>query len=75
MYIVPENVLPICVIDHVAPPPIGVTLPIMVPLESDALPVHVPVIVVDEVGIAGEDIILLSSPHAATMIANANITR
>jgi hypothetical protein len=66
---VPENVLPVCVIDQCALFIMAEVrpAPIIDPLESDAVPTHEPVIVVDvvELGAVGIDGAALL-PHAAT---------
>ncbi len=72
--IVAENVLPVCVTDHVAPELIEVPLPIIEPLESEAPPTHVPVRVLDDVGVEGEDI-MLPPPQAAASTVDASIRR
>ena len=65
---VPENVLPVCVIDQCALFIMAEVrpAPIMEPLESDAVPSHAPVIVADAVELGAVDIDDAAlPPHAA----------
>lgn len=71
--IVPENVFPVWVIAQVVPPimePVDPP-PIIEPLESDALPAHVPAIVLAAVGFMGEDV---WPPHPAAAKAVATLS-
>ena len=72
--IVPENVLPVCVIAQVVPPIMEPDdpPPIIDPLESDALPTHVPAIVLADVGFMGEDMVP-PQPAAASAVATLRV--